>query len=161
MEGYGQDSSFARSAASLLEKIVNSDYFKEAVINNKYSRSQGLNSTEIYNRIMLAHEVEGPGGQDHVIDLRLRTINLKDGKGWMDNCEPGSNAGTIGIDGAGTGVAAVCPQWLRSTAISKDTLSLAAHFIHEYMHTLDFDHIHRASKSVPYKIQNIVEGFDE
>ncbi|SFQ49300.1 hypothetical protein SAMN04515668_2544 [Hymenobacter arizonensis] len=46
-----------------------------------------------------------------VVDLRLRTITLaEDGAFWMKACEPGSLQGTIGLDGAGTGVAAVCPQ---------------------------------------------------
>jgi len=161
LQGYGQDSAFAYAAGVLLEKIINSNEFKQEVINNTYTEKQGYSSTDIYNLIMLAHEKEGPGGQDHVIDLQLRTINLQqDGKKWMRDCKPGSAAGTIGIDGGGSGIAAVCPEWLRSTATAGKYNWLAAHFIHEYMHILGFTHLHRKSTSVPYKIQNIVEDFD-
>gem|GEM_PF-3105153 len=36
---------------------------------------------------------------------------------------------------------------------------LAAHFIHEYMHILDFRHPNSKPQSVPYKIHAIVENF--
>lgn len=162
MTGYGQDTIFAKQSAALLEEIVNSNQFREAVIHNNYIHNQNLTPQQIYDKIMLAHEVDGPGGSDHVIDLRLRTINSTDDDPiWLKRCEPGSSAGTIGIDGGGIGVAAVCPQWLRSTAQSNQPAWLAAHFMHEYMHILGFKHPNRKSKSVPYKIHAIVETLGE
>lgn len=157
MDGYGQDSSFAKKAATLLENVINSDAFETTVLNNTYTENNNLSPEEIYNKIMQGHETLR-GGRDSVIGLRLRVINLlQDGAVWLNRCEPGSSSGTIGIDGGGTGVAAVCPQWLRSTAQENKPSWLAAHFIHEYMHILGFKHYRRKSTSVPYKIQFIVE----
>ncbi|MBO9676332.1 MAG: hypothetical protein J7577_23020 [Sphingobacteriaceae bacterium] len=162
MAGYGQDSVFAQQSAVLLEQIVNSPQFWDAVINNNYAHDQNLSSQQILDKIMLAHEVDGPGGSDHVIDLRLRTINNQDDDPiWMRRCEPGSSTGTIGIDGGGSGIAAVCPQWLRSTAQSNQPAWLAAHFMHEYMHILGFRHPNKKPKSVPYKIHAIIEMLGE
>lgn len=162
MKGYGQDTTFARQAADLLQKVINSPDFKNTVLNNSYHENNGLSSQQIYDLLMQAHEPVGPGGADHVVDLYLRVISEEeDGEVWMRNCEPGSSTGTIGIDGAGTGIAAVCPQWLRSTAEQRKPSWLAAHFIHEYMHILEFRHYHSKPKSVPYKIQYIVEQLGE
>jgi hypothetical protein len=159
MLGYGDDSVFARQAAQLLEKVINSQAFRSSVIVNSYNEHFDYSTQQIYDLITNAHEPVGAGGQDHVIDLYLRVIDLEDdGEGWMEHCEPGSRARTIGIDGAGTGIAAVCPQWLHSMAQKRKPSSLAAHFIHEYMHVLGFVHAHQKSKSVPYKIQYIVEN---
>jgi hypothetical protein len=158
--GYGADEPFARATAKRLEQVLNSTAFKKAIASNSYTYSDGLTPTQLYERIMTAHEQDGPGGKDGVVDLRLRVINLKeDGAGWMAACEPGSRERTVGIDGAGTGIAAICPQWLKARAAEKDTASLAAHFIHEYMHVLGFEHRWPGKyKSVPYKVQTIVES---
>lgn len=158
MQGYGEDEGFAKEAAQLLEEIVNSPEFKSAVIANSYEHNKDLSPTQIYDKIMTAHEEDGPSGEDYVIDLRLRTINLEqDGSKWMSRCDPNSSAGTIGIDGGGTGIAAVCPQWLRSTAKAGRKEWLAAHFMHEYLHILNFKHPNKKPRSVPYKIHAIVE----
>jgi hypothetical protein len=69
MKGYRQDSVFAKQSAALLEDIVNSDRFRDAVIHNTYAHDQNLSPQQIYDKIMLAHEIDGPGGTDHVIDL--------------------------------------------------------------------------------------------
>jgi hypothetical protein len=158
--GYGADEPFARATAKRLEQVLNSAAFKKAIVSNSYTYREGLTPTQLYERIMRAHEQDGPGGKDGVVDLRLRVINLKeDGAGWMAACEPGSRERTVGIDGAGTGIAAICPQWLKARAAEKDTASLAAHFIHEYMHVLGFEHRWPGKyKSVPYKVQTIVES---
>lgn len=158
MTGYGKDTIFAREAAAVLEKVINSEAFRTAVISNTYKHDNNLTPIEIYNQIMQAHEISGPGGQDHVIDLRLRTINNDDDAPvWMQRCESNSSSGTIGIDGGGSGIAAVCPQWLHSTADQHKPEWLAAHFMHEYMHILGFKHPTQKNKSVPYKIHYIIE----
>jgi hypothetical protein len=160
--GYGEHEAFARGTAVKLEELLNSPQFKAAVVAEKYTWNKNLEPIDIYNIIMRAHETDGPGGVDSVIDLRLRTITFEhDGQKWMTNCEPGSRSGTIGIDGGNSGIAAICPQWLKIWEDKKDTASLAAHFMHEYIHVLGFSHqkwgSKRQHKTVPYKIQGIIE----
>jgi hypothetical protein len=159
MEGYGVHENFARGATSQLEALLNSGRFETAVVQNEYVHNQGLSPQVIYDRIMLAHEEDGEGGEDHVLDLRLRTLSAEtDGKKWMRRCDTNSRSGTIGLDGSGSGIAAICPQWLEKWDHEKDTAALAAHFIHEYMHILGFAHPSQKSSSVPYKIDGIVEA---
>jgi len=125
-KGYGQDSAFALKSAKLLEQIINSPEFKQLVLAQSYAHNQGMSAEEIYNKIITAHEMDGPGGSDSVLDLRLRIITKQeDGQKWINNCYP--NSGTIGIDGGGTGIAAVCPEWLRMTARENHPGWLAAH----------------------------------
>lgn len=156
LDGYGQDEAFAKQTARLLERIINSTEFRQKVTTTNFPfHNNGHSGAEIYGLIMKAHEIDGPGGTDSVVDLRLRTITREqDGGKWIRAC----NRSTIGIDGGGTGVAAVCPNWLRSTAAGQHYSWLAAHFIHEYMHILDFRHPDHKSQSVPYIIQHIVES---
>lgn len=159
LKGYGQDSAFAFACADTLKAVLNSAGFKKAVLNTAFDYyNRGLTSQQIYDVIMNAHEENGPGGTDKVVDLRLRTITLaEDGQRWINACK----RTTIGIDGAGSGMAAVCPDWLRYTAQNKHYSWLAAHFIHEYMHILGFTHPNHKSMSVPYKIHEIVETLAE
>ncbi|MET0393012.1 MAG: hypothetical protein ABW019_07710 [Chitinophagaceae bacterium] len=159
IEGYGQDEAFARETASLLERIINSAEFRTRVLATNFEyHNNGLTNREIYNAMIRAHEADGPGGADGVIDLRLRIITeQQDGRRWIRAC----NRRTIGIDGGGSGVAAVCPDWLRSTALEKHYSWLAAHFIHEYMHVLGFRHPDHKLQSVPYLIHDIIEEIAE
>ena len=107
---------------------------------------------------MRAHEADGPGGADKEIDLRLRTITAQqDGAYWMSAC----NRSTVGIDGSGSGVAAVCSNWLTEAAKGSHYSWMAAHLIHEYMHILNFTHPRHKPESVPYKIHQIVEKLAE
>ena len=159
LQGYGAQEAFARETADSLEAVLNSAKFKSVVLDTKFEyHNLGLTSQQIYEKIMLAREEDGPGGKDRVLDLRLRTITLQeDGRYWINAC----NRSTIGIDGSGSGISAVCPNWLTSTAESKHYSWLAAHFIHEYMHLLNFRHPDNKSESVPYKIHAIVENLLE
>lgn len=104
--GYGENESFARMAADTLTAVLNSSGFKRAVVNTNFRyHTNGMSSQQIYDTIMKAHEADGPGGTDGVLDLRLRIITLQeDGARWINAC----NRSTIGIDGSGTGVSAVC-----------------------------------------------------
>jgi hypothetical protein len=152
--GYGADEAFAKAAAQTLEEVINSPEFEPAVLREAYAWDEGLTPVQLYARIMAAHEEDGPGGEDGVINLRLRTITRQeDGGRWVRAC----GRSTIGIDGGGTGIAAVCPEWLHTQAINGDKGALAAHFIHEYMHILGFTHPDKKLESVPYKIHAIVE----
>lgn len=156
---------FAYSAAMVLEKVLNSDEFRDRVLGSMFIRTNGMSNQELYDQIMRAHEVQGEGGKDNVVDLRLRTLTLKDdGAGWMQSCEIGSKDGTIGVDGSGTGICAICPQRLELWVAEKNIPDLAGHYAHEYMHILGFNHnrsfITQGSrwrgKTFVYKIGNIV-----
>jgi hypothetical protein len=112
---------------------------------------------------MKAHETQGQGGTDSIIDLRIRSLRIhKEESGWKDKCELGSRSGTIGIDGNGDGITAICPQRLEFWAKNDNIAELAGHYAHEYMHILGFDHYKKLStqkwreKTFVYKIGFIV-----
>jgi hypothetical protein len=164
--GYGQYESFARAAVASLEKVFNSLQFKDRVLNGSFLRTNGLSNQELYECIQKAHEVQGPGGEDNIVDLRLRVISLEiDGAQWMQNCELDSRAGTIGIDGKDDGVSALCPQRLELWATENRKADLAGHYAHEYMHIIGFDHHtilrKRMSKTFVYQIGDIVSELIE
>jgi hypothetical protein len=158
IKGYEGYTDFADQAIKKLEAVINSEKFRQEVLSGDFTKTNGLTNQEILNSILKAHEVEGPGGQDSVIDLRLRTLTLeRDGSIWMKNCEIGSNAGTIGIDGNKDGIAAICPQHLKMWSDTGDVGALAGHYMHEYMHILGFSHsILYKSRTAVYKIGYIV-----
>ena len=163
IEGYGNHEEFARKAITALEEVFNSQEFKEAVLSGEYKKTNGLTNEALYDKIMLAKEVQGPGGQDAVVDLRVRTLRITaDESKWRKNCEIGSRAGTIGIDGNGDGVTAICPQRLEKWSKEDDVANLAGHYAHEYMHIIGFNHYRLISwdswrqKTFVYKIGNLV-----
>lgn len=155
-EGYEQ---FATEACHRLEKVFNSDKFKQAVLKRKFTKTNGLTNQQIYETIMKAHEVQGDGGMDNCVDLRVRIITLEeDGSRWINNCKLDSHAGTIGIDGKGDGVTAICLERLKLWSGSNDYAQLAAHYAHEYMHIIGFSHKGlRKNRSLVYQVGNIVE----
>lgn len=161
--GYGQHEGFARRAAALLDTILNSDEFRVRMMAMEFKKNNGLTNQQLYDRIIIAHELQGEGGRDSVVDLRVRTLRITgDESGWADNCEIGSRSGTIGIDGNGDGVTAICPQRLEMWAATNNVAELAGHYAHEYMHILGFDHIRFLStqtwreKTFVYKIGDLV-----
>lgn len=160
MKDYTPYEAFAYATAAKLEKVLNSKEFLDKLMDARLTLDRGRSNREVYNHLMMAHEESGPGGEDGVVDLRLRIVTREaDTQEWMDNCKFGSSTRTIGIDGSGTGINAVCPNWLQCWAEKGDTAALAGHFIHEYMHTLGYVHYHPWKyKSVPYQIGNIVEA---
>jgi len=159
MTGYEGHEDFAKLAIQKLEMVVNSEQFKQSILNGNFTKRNGYTNEQIYDLILKAHEIQGKGGQDSVIDLRIRTITLeRDGKRWMRNCKIGSPAGTIGIDGQGDGETAICPQRLSFWKEQSNVASLAGHYAHEYMHILGFSHSgRRKSSSLVYQVGNIVE----
>jgi hypothetical protein len=157
--GYGPHEAFARKAAGALEKVINSKEFETRMKADTYLKTQGLTNDQLFDRIMSAHEKQGPGGEDGVVDLRIRTIRVDgDESGWKSNCQ----GSTIGIDGKGDGVTAICPNVLAYWAERDSVSELAAHYAHEYMHTLGFDHFNplRGQKwrerTFVYKIGDLV-----
>jgi hypothetical protein len=166
--GYGQNEEFARKAATALEEVLNSEEFKTRMLSMTYLRTNGLTNQQLYDLIMKAHEVQGEGGQDGVVDLRVRTLRIDgDESIWKDNCEIGSHSGTIGIDGNGDGVTAICPQRLALWVSENNIAELAGHYAHEYMHILGFGHYKFLGtqswreKTFVYKIGNLVSELVE
>lgn len=161
--GYGNHEAFAKQAAAALEKVLNSETFHRAVLSGTYLKTKGYTNEELYRIIMKAHEEQGAGGTDHVVDLRARTLRIDgDESRWLNKCEPGSWSGTLGIDGNGDGVTAICPQRLALWASQNNIAELAGHYAHEYMHILGFDHYKWISgqtwreKTFVYKIGDLV-----
>ena len=146
MEGYGTHTEFARKAITALETVLNSTEFKDGIKSMQAERTKGFSPEKLYEVIMKAHEENIPKegiATDGVVDLWVRTldVNGKDAK-WKKYCEKPSIFGnqTIGIDGAGDGVMAICPSALDYWASTNDIAALAGHYAHEYMHILGFDH---------------------
>ncbi|WP_286844144.1 MULTISPECIES: hypothetical protein [Sphingobacterium] len=144
--GYGKHTEFAQKAFKAFELVLNSDEFKEGIEAMKAEKTQGYTTGQLYGIIMKAHEKNIPKDSiatDGIVDLWVRTLEL-DGRDsrWKDNCEKPSIFGnqTIGIDGAGDGVMAICPTALEHWASTNDLAALAGHYAHEYMHVLGFDH---------------------
>jgi hypothetical protein len=157
--GYGIHEAFAQKAAAALEKVLNSPGFETRMKADTYLKKQNLTNNQLFDRIMSAHEAQGPGGEDGVIDLRIRTLRVDtDESNWKNNCQ----GSTIGIDGKGDGVTAICPNVLSYWAERDSVSELAAHYAHEYMHTLGFDHVNWLrgqkwrEKTFVYKIGNLV-----
>ena len=180
-DGYQE---FSKTASLYLEKVLNSDIFREYLSNLKMKKKRWKSNLEIYDLIMKGHEkqcLERISFEEAVnercpkkninkkykcsirekgiINLKVRTINECDGSDWLNkNCKLDSKMKTIGIDGNGDGVTAICPQrlekWLKDGRID----SLAGHYMHEYMHILGFSHKFPLwkYKSAVYKIGNLV-----
>lgn len=152
---------FSDETVAILERVVNSIEFKRAVQNpkNPYAHDRDLSPQGIYDLIRLGHEVDGEGGAERVMDLRMRTITLgSDGSLWVDACNKPVKP-TIGKDGGGTGIMATCPNWIERMQTARRSSYLAGHYMHEYLHTLEFKHPDRTSRlrSVPYQIGYMVE----
>lgn len=163
IEGYGEHEEFARKAAKLLEDVLNSKEFEDKVKdkNTKFTKTNGLTNAQLYDRIMLAREQDGNSGADSVVDLRVRTLDLEGAdSGWKKYCY----GNTIGVDGGGSGVLATCPNKLEAWAKAGKTSELAAHYAHEYIHQLGFNHYRswwdfnnsQKWESFVYKIGNLV-----
>ncbi len=158
--GYTAHAAFADEAARKLEVALNSPELRRDIASGKYRHTDHQTSAQVLAAILAAKETSTLPGADNVIDLRLRTITrVEDGQQWLNWCEPGSQMGTIGIDGGGTGFVATCPQHLDDWAESGDHASLAGHMMHEYMHLLGYAHPRPGKrKSAVYRIGDLVEA---
>jgi hypothetical protein len=162
IEGYGEYEDFARKAAKLLEEVFNSEEFKSRVLKGNFKKTNGLNNARLYDVIMQAREKDGAGGEEGVVDLRVRTLDLngKDAE-WKDNCY----GSTIGVDGGGSGISAICPNKLEKWVKEEQVSQLAGHYAHEYIHQLGFNHYRswwdltnsEKKKTFVYQIGDLVE----
>lgn len=160
IEGYGEHEEFARKAAKLLEDVLNSKEFEDKVKNATFTKTNNLTNVQLHQTIMTAREKQGDGGEDRVVDLRVRTLRIEgDEADWKKPCE----GKTIGIDGNGDGITAICPNKLETYAKENDLAELAAHYAHEYAHILGFSHRKRwwegnsvVTKSFVYQVGDFV-----
>lgn len=172
-EGYNNHKEFAKKASQYLEKAINSDQFEKKVKNGFYSEDNNLSPDDIYYLILDAYEKQCPErkldksiicpkGEKGIVNLRVRTVDNTDRKKWQRRCKkkfkPGS---TIGIDGTGDGVTAICAKRLKAWDEANRYDKLAGHYMHEYMHILGFSHFKKKSTSVVYQIGNIVRDIVE
>lgn len=160
-EGYEGYEAFAERAADSLETVLNSTKFRDAIRDGVFTHRNGKANLEIFETIMQAHEVDGPGGKDSVVDLRLRTITrAKDGKKWSKRrC----SRKTVGRDGGSSGVTATCPQKMALWKKNDEVGRLAGHYMHEYMHVLGFNHkkgdkYESAVYKIGYIVRDIISG---
>jgi len=181
-DGY-QD--FSKLASQYLERIINSKKFKDRLLKTRMKKTQGKTNKQIYELILKGYETQCPERinidssnlnnecpkqsiktnfncpENNVgeINLKVRTINQCDGDQWLNkNCELDSSARTIGIDGNGDGITAICPQRLEKWFNDKRIDLLAGHYMHEYMHIIGFSHRGCGRyKSVVYKIGYLVQ----
>ncbi len=99
-------------------------------------------------------------GQDKVVDLRARTLRTDsdEARWWRKPCRKR----TIGVDGAGTNITAICPQKLANWVKNDKPEYLAAHYAHEFIHILGFHHKEKPKdESFVYQIGDIVEDLVE
>lgn len=167
--GYNDYKVFAGETVQELQKVLNSNEFRLSIINGSFSETNNLNNSELFQTIINGYEVQCPEkyldndiscnkGEKGLINLKVRTIDDSDHKRWLRRCAKKPRRGsTIGIDGVGDGVTAICPQRLQSWATNNKKGDLGGHFMHEYMHILGFSHNKKKSKSAVYQIGNIVK----
>lgn len=162
-DGYQE---FSKKTIFYLEKVLNSDTFRTELLKLKMCKKQGKTNLQIFDLILNGYEKQClgriiskaipnrkcpkrtidfkykcPENGIRKINLKVRTINICDGKKWLnENCKLDSRSRTIGIDGNGDGVTAICPQRLKKWFDSKKTNALAGHYMHEYMHIIGFSH---------------------
>lgn len=68
---------FAKEASKLLEKVINSKEFRDTILKSKFKKTNGLSNKELLNKIIQAQEVQGSRGTEHIIDLKVRTLDLE------------------------------------------------------------------------------------
>lgn len=183
-DSYGEHQEFAQRAAQHMQEVINSDEFAKRFLKLRMGKKGGYTNQQILDLLRngfekqcpqritytevagadcpdktINQDINCPEGEPGVIDLKVRTLNLCDGSKWVNkNCKLDSSAGTIGIDGSGDGVTAICPQRLELWVGRNDIAELAGHYTHEYMHILGFSHawMIRKRRSAVYKIGYLV-----
>lgn len=162
IKGYGAHEPIAREAGRVLEQVVNTEAFRQLVLRGSYLNARGLSNQQIYDLIQKAHELDGPGGADGTLDLRLRVITLAaDGQRWLNACNRQVGSRTVGKDGGGTGVSATCLYYIERQDNNNTPHNLAGHYMHEYLHMLGFSHAglgNKKEQSVPYQIGQMVRA---
>lgn len=141
------------ASRALLERIVNSEEFKQKVIHFSYNgqetyvQNNGLTNLQIYNKILqAAEELPSQTPVNNAIDLQVQLYT----SGWT-----GRNV--IGYTNPSTSTIYM-NTYFYNYATAAET---ASNMMHEWLHKLGFDHDYNSTTrrpySVPYAIGYIVE----
>ncbi len=136
-----------KDALALLEAIVNSEEFKDRVVNFKNRRGQrafasnlGLSNEEIYRKFMEGREElqpQTPGEMNFFLKLYEK-----------------NNSTVIGYTSPSVNLIHVNNKYFRAYTLNE----VAANLCHEWLHKLGFDHASAAEHdSVPYGIGYVVK----
>jgi hypothetical protein len=134
-------------AFSVMEEVVNSEEFKERVINfknrqgqRKYASNKGLSNEQIYETFMEGREILQPDTPGEM-NFYLRLYHNR----WSR---------VIGYTSPNTNMISVNWKFFRNYRPN----DVAGNLAHEWLHKLGFDHTSAAEHdSVPYAIGYIVE----
>jgi hypothetical protein len=140
-------------ARALLEKVVNSEEFKQKVIHftyqgeETYVQNGGLTNLQIYNKIMAgAEEFPKQTESNHTMDLYTELYT----SGWT-----GRNV--IGYTNPSTATIFMNSYFFNYATAD----GVAGNMIHEWLHKLGFDHDYNSTSrrpySVPYAVGYIAE----
>ena len=151
-----------RGALAPVENILNSQQFKDAVLNfttngeltfsfkkNWFKSFDTYTNEEVYKMIMQAHELHD-NIMDGSVDLYL---DLKEG----------SDGNVVGYGLPGDEIIHTYKEWFDNP--DRKNQEIANHIIHEWCHKIGFEHAQQPwqdinrNNSVPYAIGNLVEGF--
>ncbi|WP_109301761.1 hypothetical protein [Aquimarina sp. AU474] len=149
IEGFNQQHLVkANQAIQLVQDLVNSNAFKEAVLsvrrfkNPRVRRRTGrrrYSNQEILDLILGGRDLNNPA--DQIMNFRLRLYD--------------SQVNEIGNTNMTTLIISTFKGYLEDNAVG----CYAAHLLHEYMHTIGFTHsrfdIFGRDRTVPYKIGKI------
>lgn len=129
---------------ALLEKVVNSEEFKQRVIHFTYQgretfvQNNGLSNLEIYQKIMAgAEQWPAPTPVNQAMDLFLQLYT----SGW-------SGRNVIGYTNPKTSTIYM-NTYFYNEATPAET---AANMIHEWLHKVGFDHDYKSTRRRPYSV---------
>jgi hypothetical protein len=131
-----------KSAAVLLEQVVNSQDFKERVLTYPFINTDGLTNQQIYNLIMSGREVLN-NAVDNELDIDVTMYY--------------SLRGVIGYTYPN-----ILRTWMNRRFFKKfNAAGVASNLAHEWCHKIGFDHsfyyTNNRKNSVPYAIGYMVE----
>ncbi len=141
------------ASRDLLERIVNSEEFKQRVLHFTYQgqetfvQNNGLSNLQVYNKILeAAEQLPTPTEANHVIDLSVQLYTSsyfgRNVVGYTDPSVPTIFMNTYFYNSATPG-------------------NSAGNMMHEWMHKIGFDHDYNSTArrpySVPYAIGDIVD----
>jgi hypothetical protein len=148
----GADTAKIKQAADIVERVLNSEQFHQAVVNFTYEgepqfvQNNGLSNEQIYQTLMAGRETYN-GVDDHVANLDLNLYTPPFYKKWS-------------VVGYGyPGQPEIFMNWYYFDSFS--IAEVAGNVAHEWCHKLGFDHDYKRTArrpySVPYGIGGLVQ----
>lgn len=133
-------------SSKMLEKVINSEEFKNEVLNEKFRiGNHKLSSQDIYDLIMSGKDNYKNKPADYSIDLRVKLFDEYAG------------SGNFGFTNMNTRVTRTHRCYIQQN----DTKCYTSHLAHEYMHQIGFvdkrNLFFKKTNSVPYKIGRIID----